>query len=84
MDEMGVCDLELVEFQPTWRNLRMGDERIQKRLGRFILFCFVFYVNRVRTWVGNGGISNIFPILVQLLKDDSNFPSPFKVNPEWL
>ena len=61
--EKGLLDIEPVKLKPTWRNSRSGDARVAKRIDHFLVaeqLVDRFFV--VRQWVGNGGLSDHFPI----------------------
>jgi hypothetical protein len=36
-DDLGLYDIELIKIKPTWRNKRVGDDRIEKRLDIFLI-----------------------------------------------
>jgi len=80
-----LLDINLLKIRPTWRNRRIGEDRVAKKLDRFLLreeaaakiptFC---------QWVGEGGISDHMPILLELAKPPKKPEAPFKFNPAWL
>jgi len=78
-------DIEPIKVSPTWRNRRSCEDRIAKRLDRFLVAdSLVQRVELVRQWVGCGGISDHSPIFFELKGRARKPPSPFKFNPRWL
>ena len=83
--EKGLLDIDLVKLKPTWRNNRSGDARVAKRFDRFLVaeqLVDRFFL--VRQWVGSGGLSDHFPIFLEIKKGPNNPPSPLKFNKSWL
>jgi hypothetical protein len=37
IEEAGLIDVKLVKFWPTWRNNRIGEAGVSKRLNRFFI-----------------------------------------------
>jgi hypothetical protein len=37
LDEKGLSDVALVKLNPTWRNMRVGEDIISKRIDRFLI-----------------------------------------------
>jgi hypothetical protein len=37
MEEVGLVDIELAKLNPTWRNNRVGETWVSKRIDRFLL-----------------------------------------------
>jgi hypothetical protein len=37
IEEFGLCSVEPVRLMPTWRNFKVGEESISKRLDRFLI-----------------------------------------------
>eukprot|EP00253_Pinus_taeda_P008065 PITA_08065 len=71
--------------KPTWRNRRTGEERIAKRLDRFLINeSLASYIPLFRQWVGEGGNSDHFPIFLEFSKTPPKPASPFKFNATWL
>lgn len=88
MNSLGSHNLiavNLIKLRPTWRNHRTGEARIPKSLDRFIL-CedLASRIPAFHQWVGEGGNSNQFPILLELSKPPLKSITPFKFNPTWL
>jgi len=78
-------DIEPTKLSPTWRNRRAGENRIAKRLDRFLVADrLVQKVVMVRQWVACGGVSYHCPIFLELGGKALKPPSPFKFNPDWL
>ena len=70
---------------PTYRNGRMGDEGICKRLDIFFLsFNLVNLLARHRVWAHHFGISDHYPVLLEWIDHPVSCPLPFKFNHSWL
>lgn len=80
-----LIDISPIKLKPTWRNRRAGDERIAKRLDRFLI-CedLTSRIPMFRQWVGEGGNSNHFPVLLEISKPPHKPAAPFKFNALWL
>ena len=80
-----LLDIIPPKVSPTWRNKRVGDQRVAKRLDRFLVAeRLANGVEVVRQWVGSGGISDHSPIFLELRGRSHKPASPFKFNPSWL
>jgi hypothetical protein len=80
-----LIDVEPSKLIPTWRNFRVGDAAIEKRLDHFIVSEHFFNGPlRLKSWVAAGGILDQSPIVFQSSSDELSPPSPFKFNPSWL
>eukprot|EP01018_Ginkgo_biloba_P039380 Gb_12932 [translate_table: standard] len=83
--DTGLIDIEPVKLKPTWRNKRLGDERITKRLDRFLVSeSLLEDTLRLKQWVGSRGESDHFPVLLVLTEVGKRPPSRFKFNHGWL
>jgi hypothetical protein len=59
---MNLVDIPSTRLCSTWRNKRVGDERIEKILDRFLISeSLVEDGNPKCQWVGSGGISDHSP-----------------------
>ena len=80
-----LLDISPIKLSPTWRNKRTGENRVSKRLDRFlvvdrlVLECYL-----VRQWVDCGGESDHCPIFFEIQGRSRKPPSPFKFNHKWL
>eukprot|EP00253_Pinus_taeda_P033133 PITA_33133 len=73
------------KFKPTWRNRRTGEDRIAKRLDRFLLSeGLILKVPIFKQWVEEIGNSDHFPIFLDISFSPPKPPSPFKFNSSWL
>jgi len=80
-----LIDIEPISIKPTWRNKRTGENRVAKRLDRFLVADSL--VDRhflIRQWIGSGGHSDHFPIFLELRKGPPTPASPLKFNKTWL
>lgn len=51
--EARLVDIESIELIPTWRNMRVGEEILTKRLDKIIISnAIVLGCTRIRKWVG--------------------------------
>ena len=70
---------------PTWRNGRIGEDGISKRLDRFLLSeQLISSLPRYRAWVHRSGLSDHFPIVLDWLDQQKPSAYPFKFNHSWL
>eukprot|EP00253_Pinus_taeda_P010845 PITA_10845 len=80
-----LIDPSPIKLKPTWRNRRIGEDRIAKRLDRFLLAeSLSSKVPMIRQWVEEIGNSDHFPIFLDLTIPPHKPPAPFKFNPAWL
>eukprot|EP00253_Pinus_taeda_P011881 PITA_11881 len=85
ISENNLIDPAPVKLKPTWRNRRVGGDRIAKRLDRFLVSEFLFSrVPMIRQWVEEIGNSDHFPIFLDMNNPPPKPPAPFKFNPAWL
>ena len=80
-----LIDIEPIKHKLTWRNNRSGDNRVAKRLDRFLVSEQV--VDRffqLRQWVGSGGGYDHFPIFFDLQNGPHKPPGPLNFNKGWL
>lgn len=76
-----MIEANMIKLNPTWRNRRTGEDKIAKRLDRF--FLSEDLASRIlvfRQWVGEGGNSDHFPVLLKLVKPPLKPTTPFKFN----
>eukprot|EP00253_Pinus_taeda_P010711 PITA_10711 len=80
-----LIDVNLIKEKPTWRNRRSGEGRVAKRLDQFLISEDLMRgIPMIRQWVGEGGNSDHFPILLEIKKPPPKPASPFKFNAAWL
>eukprot|EP00253_Pinus_taeda_P021308 PITA_21308 len=80
-----LIDVNIIKEKPTWRNQRTGEDRIAKRLDRFLISeRLASNIPLFRQWVGEGGNSNHFPILLEFSRPPPKPAAPFKFNASWL
>eukprot|EP00253_Pinus_taeda_P014847 PITA_14847 len=80
-----LIDVNLIKVKPTWRNRGIGEGRVAKRLDRFLISeDLISNIPMFRQWVGEGGNSDHFPILLEFQKPPPKPASPFKFNAAWL
>eukprot|EP00253_Pinus_taeda_P020757 PITA_20757 len=70
---------------PTWRNRRVGDAALARRLDRFIMKDTLLQrLHHYKKWVGTGGISDHSPIYLEIQGPFKKPKAPFKFNHTWL
>ena len=70
---------------PTWRNGRMGEDGISKRLDRFLLSDqLISALPRHWVWAHRSGISDHFLVLFEWMDQQNPCAYPFKFNQSWL
>jgi hypothetical protein len=84
-DDYPLVDVAPTELVPTWRNGRIGESSISKRLDRFYMHEDLMGPElRYRSWVEPTYISDHSPILLQLDLGIPKTRHSFKFNPVWL
>jgi hypothetical protein len=77
--------VEPSKLKPTWRNKRVGEDRVAKRIDRFVVSKkFVERQVLIKQWIGSGGESDHFPIFLEVRKGNLKPTSPFKFNNTWI
>lgn len=85
ISENNLIDPLPIKLKPTWRNRRVGADRIAKRLDRFLLSDLLSAkIPLIRQWVEEIGNSDHFPIFLDLSSPPQKPPAPYKFNPVWL
>jgi hypothetical protein len=85
LEEVGLIDVAPIKISPTWRNKRLGEDYIAKRLDRFFISnSLVEEPLLFRQWTGSGGESDHFPIFLEIAGASRKPTSPFKFNSAWL
>eukprot|EP00253_Pinus_taeda_P025314 PITA_25314 len=80
-----LIDVNPIKLKPTWRNRRVGEARVAKRLVRFLISEeLTSRISSFRQWVVEGGYSDHFPIFLELSKPPRKLATPFKFNASWL
>ena len=80
-----LIDLDPQILKPTWSNRRVGEERIAKRLDRFLLSEDLLEEDfMLKQWVDSGADSDHLPICLEIKKQPKNLASPFKLCSSWL
>jgi len=79
--ECNFLDLEPIKLKPTWRNNRVGEAGVAKRLDRFLIKDILLKNPlQMKQWIGHGGISDHYLIFLEVRKGSNKPPSPFKFN----
>eukprot|EP00253_Pinus_taeda_P033955 PITA_33955 len=85
LQDHNLIDPSPISLSPTWRNRRSGEDRIAKRLDRFLISeGLIRLVPLFRQWVEATGNSDHFPIFLELSFPPPKPPAPFKFNSSWL
>eukprot|EP00253_Pinus_taeda_P020087 PITA_20087 len=70
---------------PTWRNRRVGDAALARRLDRFLMKeTLLQQLHHYKQWVGSGGWSDHTPIYLEIQGPFKKPKAPFKFNHTWL
>jgi hypothetical protein len=78
--EKGLIYLAPVKLNPTWQNKRIGDDIIEKRLDRFLIFDKLLeHPLQFRKWIGSRGESNHSPIFLEVFRRDDEANEPLQV-----
>lgn len=86
MVQKALIDLNPIKLNPTWRNRRVGEERIAKRLDRFLIGDSIACSLSIQTrqWIAWGGEFDHNPIMHEFQRGFKKPPSPFKFNSSWI
>eukprot|EP00253_Pinus_taeda_P002123 PITA_02123 len=85
MDQHHLADIPMNKPLPTWRNRRVGDAALARRLDRFLIkIPLLQRLTRYRQWVGSWGKFDHSPIFLEILGPDAKPKAPFKFNHVWL
>jgi hypothetical protein len=80
-----MIDISPTKLGPTWRNKRLGEDHIAKRLDHFLISNWLVEEPILfRQWVGSGGESDHYPIFMEIAGATRKPASPFKFNSGWL
>jgi len=81
----GLVEIAPEKLNATWRNRRAGEDRVVKRLDRFLVEkSVVDFMHFIPQWVECGGISDHSLIMLEVKGGISKPPYPFKFNSGWL
>eukprot|EP00253_Pinus_taeda_P019452 PITA_19452 len=80
-----LVDVTPLKMRPSWRNRRIGDDWVEKKIDRFLI-CDSLSENlqAFRHWVGEGGLSDHFPVFLEVKGAFPKPGTPFKFNTSWL
>ena len=85
LEQQNLTDVPMIRPLPTWRNRRVGDSSLARRLDRFLIKVpLLHHLNRYRQWASSGGISDHAPIYLEILGPKAKPKSPYKFNHVWL
>eukprot|EP00253_Pinus_taeda_P014598 PITA_14598 len=85
LEQSKFIDVPMQRPLPTWRNRRVGDAALARRLDRFLLKePLTQHAHLFRQWVGLGGISDHNPIYLEILGPSKKPKAPYKFNHTWL
>ena len=80
-DSVGLTDIAPPYSGPTWRNGRVGDDGISKRIDRFLVASSLIPSLLLhRVWTLHSDISDHFPICLEWNKPFGSCNYPFKFN----
>eukprot|EP00253_Pinus_taeda_P032143 PITA_32143 len=85
LDQAQLLDVPMIKPLPTWRNRRIGEVALARRLDRFVIKTQLLQLlSHYRQWVGSGGISDHSPIYLEITGPPIKPRAPFKFNSIWL
>lgn len=85
LERHDLIDVPMIKILPTWRNRRIGEAALARRLDRFIMKGSMFrQIHLYKQWVGFGSISDHYPIYLELSGPNKKPKAPFKFNHGWL
>lgn len=85
LDHVHMTDIPMNKPLPTWRNRRVGEAVLARRLDHFLLKATLIQcLSHYRRWVGSGGISDHSPIYLEVTNLAIKLKAPFKFNSTWL
>ena len=77
--------MEPQNLKTTWTNILSGENRIEKRLDRFLLGGILIGKDmQFKQWVHSGDESNHLPICLDLMRNPQKPISPFKFCAAWI
>eukprot|EP00253_Pinus_taeda_P020282 PITA_20282 len=81
LERYNLIDVPMNNPLPTWRNRRVGEGALVRRLDRFIMKrALIQQLHNYKQWVGVGGISDHSPVYLEILGPHHKPKSPFKFN----
>jgi len=85
LDSYNLIDIPSSKLQPTWRNNRIWNDGLACRLDQFLFReKLLDHGFNNRQWVGSGGISDHFPIYMEIYGGHGKPKGPFKFFSTWL
>eukprot|EP00253_Pinus_taeda_P008313 PITA_08313 len=85
LEQADFVDVPMHQPMPTWRNRRVGEAALARRLDRFLLKGpLIQELHHYKQWVGSGGLSDHSPIHLEILGPLAKPKAPFKFNHTWL
>ena len=85
LERHNLIDVPMNKPLPTWRNRRVGEAALARRLDRFIMKgSRIQQLHQYKQWVGVGGISDHYPIYLEISGPIQKPKAPFKFNHIWL
>lgn len=85
LETHSLVDAPTTKKQPTWRNNRVVEASLARRLDRFLTKeGLIFGGHGIRQWVSSGGLSDHRPIYLEIQDALCKPKAPFKFNSTWL
>jgi len=85
LERHNLIDVPMHKPLPTWRNRRIGEATLARRLDRFLMEgTLIQQLHFYKQWVGIGGVSDYYPIYLEILGPHKKPKAPFKFNYSWL
>lgn len=85
-----IVDCKLIDLKPTllkttWRNNRVGEDEVAKRMDCFMIADSLMEKRlSMKPWIGSGGIFDHYLILFDIRPGTKKPSSPFKFKKTWL
>eukprot|EP00253_Pinus_taeda_P026707 PITA_26707 len=85
LEQTNFVDVPMHKPLPTWKNRRVGEAALARRLDRFLMKgLLIQHLHLYKKWVGTGGISDHSPIHLEIHWPHQKPKAPFKFNHIWL
>lgn len=85
LEQTNFVDVPMHKPLPTWRNRRVGEAALARRLDQFLMKSpLLQHLHHYKQWVGSGGLSDHSPIYLEILGPHHKPKAPFKFNHVWL
>eukprot|EP00253_Pinus_taeda_P012058 PITA_12058 len=85
LENTNLIDIPMQKILPSWRNRRVGEVALARRLDRFLIKeALLQKLQLYKQWVGSRGLSDHSPIYLEIQGPFRKPKAPFKFNHTWL